>query len=368
MPSPDAGRFSIRSIAEAAISQKASDVHIIPGKPPVLRINGKLVSLDTPAVTSADARAILRQIATDSHQTHLDEFGSVDFGFEMKRPDGAAAARFRGNACRTAGEVALTLRRFPSRIMSPEEINLPPQLIRLTEISINGLILVTGPTGSGKTTTLASIVSHLAGLGDRHIIVIEEPTEYRFTHGRGIVMQREVGIDTPSFAAAVKDALREDPNVIVVGEMRDNEDIRATITAAETGHLVFATLHTTSAYDTVNRVIDTFGGSEQAQVRAQLSVTLRAVLCQQLVPLKDGQGRTAAFEYMVLSDAVRNKIRSGQTHTIPNDIKSGGKAGMRLLDDSLFSLVKEGRVELVEALMKANNPAELRARLKAAED
>jgi twitching motility protein PilT len=339
------------------INQGASDLHLNAGRKPLIRVDGAFVELDTKVLEAKDTAALMKQFTPESGQTHLQEEGSCDFSFPFQ------GARFRVNICRAQGNLKLALRRLPSKLLTPEQIGFPRQVLDLLQ-RVRGLFLVTGPTGSGKTTTLASLVTHISQTADRHIIMIERPTEYVLDHGNCLVTQREVDTDVRSFEAALIDALREDPDVIVVGEMRDRETIRTAVSAAETGHLVLATLHTSSAPKTINRLLDSFPIGEREEVRSMLSTSLLGVLCQQLIPRLDHKGRVAAFEFMAATPSIANKIRQDQVHTIDSDIQTGAKLGMQQLDDHLAQLVTREQIDRREALVRANNPLELIERLQ----
>lgn len=349
--------LDIVRLLESVIHQKGSDLLLGVGERPLVRVGGVLKPLDTVVITAELSSAMMRSITPDSLQTRLSERGSVDFSFEVKK------ARFRVSVTRVRGNLTLVLRRLPHRLLSIEEIGVPEAIVRLSHRA-RGLILVTGATGSGKSTTLASLVNRLAQIGGKHIITIEEPTEYIIPHGKGLVTQREVPIDTPSFSQGLIDALRMTPNVIVVGEMRDLETMRAAVTAAETGHLVFGTLHTNDAAGTINRIIDGFPGNEKEELRAKLSVSLIGVLCQTLLPRLDDGGQVAAFETLVVTPAVAHMIRQGETNRIASTIQTGAKYGMFLLDESLYRLVANGTVAPEKALEVANNPEELATKLR----
>ena len=346
--------MQINKLLQTVVNQKASDLHLAVGRPPCLRLNGRLVPLKTKVLGPEDTLSLMKSITSDRCQQELQERGSTDFGFAF-----GESARFRVSAFRQRGVVGLVLRLIPNRIFTFEEIGLPLALKELCRRP-RGLFLVTGPTGSGKTTTLATMIDHINGNADAHIITIEDPIEYYHTHKRSLVTQRELGVDVPSFEEGLVRALRQDPDVILVGEMRNLETISTAITAAETGHLVFATVHTTGAQGTVNRVIDAFPEREQEQVRAQLSTTLIAVISQSLVPRANGRGRVAAFEIMIMTPAIGNLIRQQKTYQIDSEIQTGGRLGMMPLDESLARLYRAGTIVEEEMMMRARNPAEVR--------
>ncbi len=347
-------------LLQSMINQGASDLHITVGQPPVIRLHGRLKRLETKVLEPDDTVSLMKQIAPERCQQALQEVGGADFGFAFGKQ-----ARFRVSLFKQRGNVAMVLRIIPFKIMSVEELGLPWPCKELVQRP-RGLFLVTGPTGSGKSTTLAALVNFLNENFDHHIITIEDPIEFYHDHKRSTINQREVGVDVPSFAAALRAALRQDPDVILVGEMRDLETIEAALTAAETGHVVFGTLHTNSADGTINRIIDAFPTTQQEQIRVQLSTSLLGVLCQQLLP-KIGGGRIAAFEMLVVTPGIGNLIRENKVFRIPSMIQTGAKFGMVLLDDYLFGLWESGKVTKEAALSKANRPDDLRKRIEQAE-
>jgi twitching motility protein PilT len=302
----------------------------------------------------------MKSITPDRCQQELQERGGCDFGFAY-----GDKCRFRVAVFKQKSNISMVCRRIPSQFLTFEQIRMPDAVRRLITRP-RGLILVTGPTGSGKTTTLASIINFLNENYDRHIITIEDPIEYYQTHKRSTVNQREVGVDVPSFGEALRRALRMDPDIILVGEMRDLETIHAALEAAETGHVVFATLHTSGAASTINRIIDVFPKEQQDQIRTQLSTALIGVLAQSLMPRKP-DGLVAAFEMMVVTPAIQNLIRENKVYRIDSSIQTGRKHGMFLLDESLFKLWKEGLVEKEEILLRSARPAELAAKIALAE-
>jgi twitching motility protein PilT len=351
-------------LLQACVSQGASDIHLVTNRSPVLRIDGQLRSLETKVLEPDDTVALMKSITPDRNQQELQEEGGTDFGFAY-----GDEARFRVSVFRQRGNITLCLRLIPTKIMTFDEIGLPKICAALCRRP-RGMFLVTGPTGSGKTTTLACMVNYINENFDRHIITIEEPIEYYHTHKKSIVNQREVGIDVPSFSEALRRVLRMDPDVILVGELRDLETIESAIRAAETGHLVFSTLHTTSAAGTITRVIDVFPPNQQEQIRIQLSVNLIAVLSQALCPLAVGTGRAAAYEFMVVTPAISNLIRENKTYRIDSSIQTGKRLGMQLLDEHLWRFYETGKITLEEMLDKARQPGALQDkatdRLKAA--
>ncbi|MBN8549419.1 MAG: PilT/PilU family type 4a pilus ATPase [Deltaproteobacteria bacterium] len=349
-------------VMSMAIKSEASDIHLRVGAPPTMVRNGVLVPLQTPALTDADMVSAIKQIAADKPRVETDvyEHGGADFAVQFQ--EGDVTARFRVSAFKEQGHQAATLRRLPSRIVKVQEIGFPSKVLDLV-IRPRGLFLVTGPTGSGKTTTLASIIDYISNEKPQHILTIEEPTEYRFSHGKSIITQREVPNDVESFGDGLRQGLRQAPNTIMVGEMRDIETMEVAIRAAETGHLVLATLHTVSAAKTVDRIIESFPEGKQAEIRTIISTSLLGVLGQQLLLKKDASGRVAAFEFMMMTAGIGNLIRERKTSGINDAIQMGANYGMRLLDEHLYQLVTAGSVDAKEAVLKANEPEKLRVRL-----
>mgnify|MGYP001563427888 CR=1 FL=1 len=337
----------------ACVSMGGSDIHLTTGRPPVLRIDGALRSLETKVLEPDDTAALMRSITPDRNQQELQEEGGTDFGFAF-----GDKGRFRVSVFRQKGSLAMVLRLIPSKMLTFEEIGLPKICQALCRRP-RGLFLVTGPTGCGKTTTLATMINYINENFDRHIITVEEPIEYYHNHKKSIINQRAVGVDVPSFSEALKRVLRMDPDVILVGEMRDLETIEAAVRAAETGHLVFSTVHTTSAAGTITRLIDVFPVSQQEQIRIQLSSNLIAVLSQALCPLAAGKGRIAAYEFMVVTSAIANLIRENKTYRIDSSIQTGKKLGMQLLDEHLWQLYDTGKITLEEMLDKGRQPGAL---------
>jgi twitching motility protein PilT len=319
-----------------------------------------LRKLETKVLEPDDTVALMKSISPERCQRELQEVGGSDFGFAF-----ADKARFRVSIFKQRGSIAMVLRQIPNEMQTPEALGIPDVFTKLV-MRPRGLILVTGPTGSGKSTTLASLVNYINERVDHHIITIEDPIEFFHYHKKSTVNQREVGVDVPSFSEAIRRALRQDPDVILVGEMRDLETIEAAITAAETGHIVFATLHTNSAQGTVNRIIDAFPGNLQDQIRTQLSTSLIGVLAQTLLP-RIGGGRIASFESLVVTSAVANLIRENKTFRINSAIQTGAKYGMILNDDCLFNLWLDERVERDDVLGKAHYPDSLARRIATAQ-
>jgi len=346
----------IDKLLQACVKQGASDIHLTTGQPPVFRLHGRMRRLETKMLEPDDTVALMKSIAPERCQRELQETGGADFGFAF-----GDQARFRVSIFKQRGQIAMVLRQIPTEKLSPEQLGCPEVC---TDIALKprGLFLVTGPTGSGKSTTLASLVDYINENVDHHIITIEDPIEFYHYHKKATVNQREVGVDVPSFAEAIRRALRQDPDVILVGELRDLDTMEAAITAAETGHIVFGTLHTNSAQGTVNRIIDAFPGNLQDQIRTQLSVALIAVLAQQLLP-RIGGGRCAAYELLVVTSAVANLIRENKTFRINSSIQTGAKHGMILMDDALFNLWKAEKCTIEEVLAKAQLPDDLAKRI-----
>jgi twitching motility protein PilT len=350
----------IDKLLATVIQLKASDLHIAVGQPPVIRHHGRMRRLDTKVLEQDDTTALMKSITPDRCQQELQEKGGADFAIEFT--DGV---RFRVALFKQRGNIGLVLRRIPSQFLTFEQIGMPDAIKRLITRP-RGLLLVTGPTGSGKTTSLASMMNFINENYDRHMITLEDPIEYYHKHKKCTVNQREIGVDVPDFKEGIRRALRMDPDIILVGEMRDLETIHAAIEAAETGHVVFATLHTSGAASTINRIIDVFPKEQQDQIRTQLSTALIGVLSQAILPRKP-EGLVAAFEMMVVTPAIQNLIRENKTYRIDSSIQTGRKHGMFLLDESLFRLWKDGQVEKEEALLRSSKPAELAAKISQAE-
>jgi len=339
----------MKQLLDGAIAKEASDLHITVGVPPTLRLDGKLLPLtDLGPVTPEVSERLLMSIMTDDQVERLHQRRELDFSFGYQK------MRFRVNAFYQKGNLSAALRLIPVKIKTMEELGVPPILERFTEPS-QGFVIITGPTGHGKSTTLASLIESINESRSEHIITIEDPIEYIFEHKKSIIVQREVGSDTNSFARALRSALREDPNVILVGEMRDLETIEAALTLAETGHLVFTTLHTNSAAQTADRIIDVFPPHQQQQVRMQLANVLLGVVSQRLMPRVQG-GRILATEIMIANSAVRNTIREGKTHQLPNIIQTSASEGMIALDKVLAELVSRGEISIDTALSWALDP------------
>jgi twitching motility protein PilT len=342
--------IQIDRLLDTVVRTGASDLHLTVGRKPTLRLHGGLKNLDTKVLDGDDCVSLMKQITPEKAQQELQEEGSCDFGFAF-----GTEARFRVAIFRQRGDLTLVLRLIPNQLLTFEEIGLPTILKELIRRP-RGLFIVTGPTGSGKTTSLATMIDYVNTNLERHIVTAEDPIEYYHYHKKSIVNQREVGNDVPSFSEALRRVLRADPDVILVGEMRDLETIEAAIQAAETGHLVFATLHTTGASGTINRIIDAFPTNQQEQVRVQLSTALISVLSQVLLRRIDNSGRVAAYEFLVVTPAVANLIRENKTFRIDSAIQTGRKFGMQLLDDHLWTLYERGMIGAEDMIDKSRDP------------
>jgi twitching motility protein PilT len=341
------------ALITAVTERGASDLHLTVGAPPVIRVNGSLVRLDLPPLRAQDTRELVYGILTQDQRQRLEENLEIDFSYAVP-----ARGRFRVNAYYQRAALGAALRAVPTAIKTLEELRLPAAL-RDWVTKPRGLVLVTGPTGSGKSTTLASLINEINETRDCHIMTVEDPIEFLHRHKKSIVNQREVGADTHSFANALRSVLRQDPDVILVGELRDLETMQIALTAAETGHLVFATLHTSDAPQTIDRVIDVFPPHQQDQVRIMLAGALQGVCCQQLLPTLHG-GRAVACEVMMPTPAVRNLIREGKTHQIYSMMQTGSQHGMQSMDAALANLVRQGHVSVRLAQERAGNPDDLR--------
>ncbi|HET6162601.1 MAG TPA: type IV pilus twitching motility protein PilT [Planctomycetota bacterium] len=355
---PTPGGFDIKELMETCVKEHASDLHLTVGRPPILRKHGRLIDIPGRAVLKPeDTEGLVKQMAPERSWKEAQEVGSADFAVAHSKE-----ARFRVNIYRQKGFWGTACRLIPSQLLTFEEIGLS-DVVKELITRPRGLVLVTGPTGSGKTTTMATMVNYLNQNFDRHIVTIEDPVEYYHQHDKSMIMQRELHVDVPSFAEGMRRALRQDPNIILLGEMRDLETISSAITAAETGHLVLATLHTTGAARTVDRIIDAFPTEAQEQIRAQLSVSLIAVISQVLLPRCDKPGRVAAFEIMIMNPAVENHIRKNETFKIPSVLQTSRRLGMVLLDDHLLELFKAGKIDRETALRAAQQPKDLEPKL-----
>ncbi len=339
--------MEISDLLAFSVKNKASDLHLSAGLPPMIRVHGEVRKINLPALEHKEVHAMIYDIMNDKQRKTYEEGLECDFSFEVPN-----LARFRVNAFVQNRGAAAVMRTIPSKILSLEELKCPKIFEELAD-QPRGLVLVTGPTGSGKSTTQAAMIDYINEQRAVHVVTIEDPIEFLHKNKKAIIRQRELGLDTLSFAEALKHALRQDPNVILVGEMRDLETIALALTAAETGHLVLATLHTTCAPATVDRIVDVFPPHQQQQVRVQLSGVLEAVLSQTLVPSKDGQSRLCAMEIMIGTSAIRNLVREGKSHQITSAIQAGGKYGMITLDAALKNLLVGGKVSMEEAMLKA---------------
>ena len=348
--------IQIDKLLETVVKEGVSDLHITTEQPPVVRSGGRMIRLETKTLTPEDTVSLMKSITPERNQQELQEVGGTDFGFAF-----GDKARFRVAVFKQRGQIGMVLRRIPNEFLTFEQLGLPHVIADLLTRP-RGLFLVTGPTGSGKTTSLASMINYMNDTMDHHIITLEDPIEYYHKHKKCTINQREIGVDVPDFPEALRRALRMDPDVILVGEMRDLDTISAAITAAETGHVVFGTLHTTGAQGTVDRIIDVFPTNQQEQIRTQLSVAIIGILSQALIPRKP-KGLVAAYEMLVVTPAIANLIREAKTYRINSSIQTGRKFGMQLLDDALFDLWKTGLSEEDDVVIKANNPGELKAKI-----
>ncbi|HTG43056.1 MAG TPA: type IV pilus twitching motility protein PilT [Verrucomicrobiae bacterium] len=351
--------YQMSDLLQLMVSEGAADLHIRVGTPPVIRLHGVLHRVEGPALRPEDSEELMRSITSEDHIQHVRERGGADFGFAF-----GELARFRVSVFKEKGNFGLVLRQIPSKLLSFEQIGLPPSVKELLW-KPRGLVLVTGPTGSGKTTTLASMINVInEERDDAHLITIEDPIEYYHKHKKGLVTQREVNVDVPNFAEALRRALRQDPDVILVGELRDLETMEAAIAAAETGHLVFGTLHTTGAAKTIDRIVNAFPTNQQEQIRIQLSTVLQAVISQLLVPRSDKPGRVAIFEIMINTPSVSALIRDNKTFRINSDIQTGAKYGMLTLDSFLLEKYQAGMISQHEVITKSQDPATILAKLQ----
>lgn len=347
----------IEQILESAVQKDASDIHLTVGRPVTLRISGELISQDEHKLTPQDTETLAQEITTEEQRKEVQEVGGIDFAFAFKDK-----ARFRVSLFKQQGKVAMVLRQLPSKFRKFEDIGLNDQ-VRDCLNRPRGLILVTGPTGSGKTTTLAAMLNYINDVYAKHIVTAEDPIEFVYPMNKCVINQREVGVDVPSFSAAVEKALRQDPDVILIGEMRGLDTMQNAIRAAETGHLVFGTLHTTGAARTVDRIIDVFPPEQQTQIRVQLASVIVAVISQALIPRVDKPGRIAAHDILIATPAIRNLIREGKTYQVASELQTGKKFGMKYLDDVLKQYYADGIISYESALEFAQEPRDLAAQL-----
>ncbi len=351
--------YSMSDLLQLVVSEGSSDLHLRVGTAPVIRLHGVLHRVDGPPMRPEDTEELMRSMTSEDHIQHVRERGGADFGFAF-----GDLARFRVSVFKEKGNFGMVLRQIPTKLLTLEQIGIPLSVKELL-YKPRGLVLVTGPTGSGKTTTLASMINIInLERDDAHIITIEDPIEYYHTHKKAIVTQREVHVDVPNFAEALRRALRQDPDVILVGEMRDLETIDAAITAAETGHLVFGTLHTTGAAKTIDRIVNAFPTNQQEQIRIQLSTVLQAVVSQLLLPRHDKPGRIAVFEIMINTPSVAALIRDNKTFRINSDIQTGAKYGMVTLDGFLMEKYAEGVISREEVVTKSQDSVTIQAKLQ----
>jgi twitching motility protein PilT len=353
-------RIDFAQLLLDVLERRASDLHITAGSHPMVRVRGRLTPMDDyPVLDATDTREMIYGILNNDQRQRLETDWQLDFAYAVP-----GTARFRVNAYLQRSSLSAAFRLIPSVIVPIDDLGLPPVVHEFTKRP-RGLVLVTGPTGSGKSTSLASMIDEINATREEHILTIEDPIEFLHGHKKCMVNQRELGSDAQTFGAALKAALRQDPDVILVGEMRDLETIHTALTAAETGHLVFATLHTQDTPQTIDRIIDVFPASQQQQVRVQLSVALQGIVTQQLLPTADGAGRVAACEVLLATPAIRNLIREGKTHQIYSSLQTGGNIGMQTMDAALATLVRSGKITQKLAESRSSTPEELRRLLGA---
>jgi len=351
--------YSMSDLLQLVVAEGASDLHIRVNTPPTIRVHGILHRIEGPSLKPEDAEELMRTITSEENIQSVRERGGADFGFAF-----GDAARFRVSVFKEKGNFALVLRQIPSKLLTMEQIGIPPSVKELL-YKPRGLILVTGPTGSGKTTTLASMLNIINEEREEvHLITIEDPIEYYHKHKKSLITQREIGVDVPNFAEGLRRALRQDPDIVLVGEMRDLETIEAAITAAETGHLVFGTLHTTGAAKTIDRITNAFPTNQQEMVRIQLSTVMQAVISQLLIPRIDKPGRVAVFEIMVNTPSIGALIRDNKTFRIQSDIQTGAKWGMVTLDSSLLEKYQQGMISREEVITKSQDPVTMQSKLQ----
>lgn len=348
---------TIREMLGIAKDAGASDLHITVGVPPKMRVNGHLITMDFARMLPPDTEQLISEIMDERQRARFEEKGELDISFAIPE-----LGRYRVNAYKQRGSIAIALRLVGTEVPSPEVLGVPQSVIDLSQRK-RGLVLVTGPTGSGKSTTLAAIIDKINNTRECHVITLEDPIEYLHKHKMSMVNQREIGLDSQSYANALRAALREDPDVILVGEMRDFETISVAITAAETGHLVLSTLHTIGAASTVDRVIDVFPPHQQQQIRVQFANVLEAVISQQLIPRADGLGRVAAFEVLHANHAVRNLIREGKSHQLMSVMQTNRKSGMIAMDEAIQQLYYDGKIDKDMAIQFAQDPDSMQNKL-----
>ncbi len=344
---------NLRDLLQEMIDNKASDLHITAGVPPQLRIDGEIVPTEHDPLTPEVTQAITYSVLNEEQQKRFEEQKELDFSFGVK-----GLSRFRGNVFMQRGVVSLAIRQIPYEILNFKELGLP-DIIEQFSNRQRGLVLITGPTGSGKSTTLASIIDKINSERSKHIITIEDPVEYIHQHKKCIVNQREVKADTDSFSQALKHVLRQDPDIILIGEMRDLETMSAALTIAETGHLALATLHTNSTFESINRIVDTFPPNQQSQVRAQLAFVLEGVVCQQLIPRASGTGRVMVAEIMACTPAIRATIRDDKVHQIYGLMQAGQKYGMQTMNQGLYNAYMQNQISMDEAVRRSHDTQEL---------
>ena len=354
--------IEMADLLQFCVDEDASDLHIEVGAAPSIRLHGEITQLDLPPLTPEDTERLVKSIASESHLQQIQAEGTADFGFGF-----SDQARFRVSAFKQKGCFGTILRQIPNRLLTFEQLGLPDEVKNLLW-KPRGLVLVTGPTGSGKSTTLASMINIINTERACNIITIEDPIEFYHEHKKSLVMQREIGVDTTSFAEALRRALRQDPDVILVGEMRDIETISAAVTAAETGHLVFGTLHTTGAASTVDRIVDAFPTNQQAQIRTQLASSVVGVVSQLLLRRCDKPGRVAAFEIMVTTPSIQALIRDNKTFRITSELQTGAKFGMNTMDTHLIELFRAGKIDYAEMITNAQDQDSMIAKLRAEGD
>ena len=343
----------LESLLVEVAKRGASDLLLFAGSPPVFRVAGRLVRADAPPLDPSDVNGLLGEFLTVRIRERVTADGAADFSLKLNKPP----ARFRVNIHRQRGSLAAAVRALPNAIPTLQELNLPPGLAELVKPT-RGLVLVCGPTGSGKSTTLAALVGEINRNEARHVISIEDPIEYEHRNAQSVIEQIEIGRDSPSFAAALRSALRQDPDVILVGEMRDLETVAIALTAAETGHLILSTLHTSDAASAIHRIVDVFAPAQQSQIKHQLALSLNAIVCQQLVPRTNGQGRSVAVEVLLATHPVRNHIRGDKLQNLITEITLGKRQGMISIEDSLVRLVQQGAITVDEARIRSARPDE----------